>query len=123
MQALSQGATDELLATIKRDSKHIRPIPVPVTESGSLPRRPRSVLFDAHDTLLVRIGDVHPRGHARGRDGSAAELSDLERIYKGLDFHDDEERLDELEEKYPYGDSFLKAAAQVTHPEAQEGYS
>jgi hypothetical protein len=49
-----------------------------------------------------------------------AELSDLDKIYKSLDFHDYEQCLDEYEEKYPDQDSFLKAAAEVTNPAAQD---
>ena len=49
-----------------------------------------------------------------------AELRDLDKIYRSLDFHDYEECLDEFEEKYPDQDSFLKAAEQVVNPEAQD---
>jgi len=49
-----------------------------------------------------------------------AELRDLDRIYRNLDFEDYEECLDEFEKEYPDEDSFLKAAARVTNPAAQD---
>jgi hypothetical protein len=55
-------------------------------------------------------------------DGSIqeAELKDLDKIYRRLDFHDYEKCLDEYEEKLPDEESFMKAAAQITNPAAQD---
>ncbi len=55
-------------------------------------------------------------------DGSIqeAELKDLDKIYRKLDFHDYEECLDEYEEKYPDEESFMKAASQITSSAAQD---
>ncbi len=55
-------------------------------------------------------------------DGSLqdAELRDLDRIYRKLDFHDYEECLDEFEEKAEDEDAFLKEAAKITSPAAQD---
>ncbi len=55
-------------------------------------------------------------------DGSIqeAELKDLDRIYRKLDFHDYEECLEEFEEKAPDEDAFLAEAAKITNPAAQD---
>jgi len=49
-----------------------------------------------------------------------AELKDLESIYRKLDFHDYEECLDEFEEKSPDEAAFLKEAAKIANPAAQD---
>jgi len=55
-------------------------------------------------------------------DGSIqeAELKDLDRIYRKLEFHDYEQCLDEFEEKAPDEDGFMKEAAGITDPAAQD---
>jgi len=55
-------------------------------------------------------------------DGSIqdAELKDLDRIYRNLDFHDYEQCLDEFEENAPDEDSFMKEAARITNPATQD---
>jgi putative hydrolase of the HAD superfamily len=67
MRPLSRSATDGLLALIREGSKRMRPVPMHATDSGSLPRRPRAVLFDVYGTLLARVGDAHPRPAVRER--------------------------------------------------------
>ncbi len=55
-------------------------------------------------------------------DGSIqeAELRDLDKIYRKLDFHDYEECLDEFEEKAPDEDSFPKEAERIRNLETQD---
>ena len=48
-----------------------------------------------------------------------AELKDLDRIYKNLDFHDYDECLDEFEEKITDEKAFMIEAARIRSPEAQ----
>lgn len=48
-----------------------------------------------------------------------AELKDLDRIYRKLEFHDYEECLDEFEKKAPDEAAFLKEAAKIVNPAAQ----
>jgi len=54
-------------------------------------------------------------------DGSIqeAEVKDLDKIYRRLEFHDYEECLDEFEKKAPDEDAFMKEAAKITNPAAQ----
>lgn len=49
-----------------------------------------------------------------------AELKDLDSIYRKLDFHDYEQCLDEYEEKSPDEAAFLKEAAKIANPAAQD---
>ncbi|MGO9411344.1 MAG: HAD family hydrolase [Spirochaetia bacterium] len=67
MRLESPHEMDELVDVIKRGSKRIRAVPTGVTDLGSLPRKPRAVLFDVYGTLLIRIGDLHPRHAAQQR--------------------------------------------------------
>ena len=55
-------------------------------------------------------------------DGSIqeAELKDLDKIYRKLDFHDYEECLDEFEDKAPDEDAFLSEAKKIANPAAQD---
>ncbi len=55
-------------------------------------------------------------------DGSIqdAELKDLDKIYRKLDFHDYEECLDEFEKTLPDEETFMRAAAEITNPAAQD---
>ncbi len=59
---------DDLVVLIKERSHRIRPVPAAAAERGSLPRRPRCVLFDVYGTLLVRLAnDGPPPGQASRR--------------------------------------------------------
>ena len=72
-----------------------------------------------HSEKVLLVGSIRAVTLAGGITEDA-ELSDLDRIYKNLDFKDYEECLDEFEKNYPDEGSFLKAAAKVTNPEAQD---
>jgi putative hydrolase of the HAD superfamily len=61
-------STDELITMIRRRSRRLRPLPTTADEQGRLPRKPRAVLFDVYGTLLVRVGDAHPRAAQKRRD-------------------------------------------------------
>jgi putative hydrolase of the HAD superfamily len=51
----------DIVSYIKAGSQRISPVPAGVAERGLIPRSPRAVLFDVYGTLLVRVGNEHPR--------------------------------------------------------------
>ena len=71
MLPVNPSTAEKLLAFIRERSKRIRPVPMHATESGSLPRRPRAVLFDVYGTLLARVGETHPRPAQKQREVGA----------------------------------------------------
>jgi len=73
----------------------------------------------SHEERVLLAGCIRAEILAAG-GFQDAELKDVDKIYRKLNFHDYEECLDEFEEKYPDEDSFRKAAMSVTNPAAQD---
>ncbi len=72
-----------------------------------------------HEEKVFLAGCIRTVMLADGRVQDA-ELNDLDRIYRTLDFSDYDECLDEFEEKIHDEDAFMKEAVRIKNPEAQD---